>query len=241
MSIRKGLVAAASAFCILTLSSYAMAGEFYVSGQVGASIQANDSEPYGNNIAVDSDFPGSFESETGVVGGLGLGYMFSEQFRVEGRIAYRTADIDDTNIGTGARAGQEYILDGSIDTTTFTVEALYDFTNSTSFTPYVKAGAGIAYNEYSARLGGAGIAAFDAYDGNADGYYDNYADGDSTELTWNVGTGLSYAITEKLSLYTEYQYSYFGDVSTGQDAFTDGFEIEDISSHEVSIGMRLSF
>lgn len=240
MSIKKGLIGAASVLCVMALSSFAVAGDFYLSGQVGGSFQANDSGAYGNNIAVDPDFPGSFEADTGVVGAIGVGYTINEQFRVEGRIGYRNSDINDSQIGTGARAGEEYILDGSIESTTFTIEAFYDFTNSSPITPYIKAGVGVAYNEYSARLGGAGVAVFDAFDGTIDGYYDNYADGDSTEFTWNIGAGATYAVTERLSIFTEYQYGFFGDVNTGQDAFTDGFEIEDIASHEISIGLRFS-
>lgn len=156
-------------------------------------------------------------------------------------MGYREGSFNDAQTGTGARAGEEYILNGDIKTTTLTVEGFYDFPNASKFTPYVKAGLGVANNDYSARLGGAGVAAFDAFDGAADGYYDNYSDGDSTEFSWNVGVGGSYAISKKTAIYGEYQYANFGDVKTGQDSFTDGFKIDDISSHELALGVRVNF
>lgn len=225
----------------LATPSLVLAEGFYATAQLGTSQQANDSTPYGNNIAVDADFPAEFDAGDGTVGVVGLGYQFNERMRIEGRIGYRDSDFNDRKVGTGERAGEEYILDGSLKSTTLTIEGFYDFPNSSPFTPYVKAGLGVSDNRYAARLGGAGVAAFDAIDGVADGYYDNYADDDSTEFTWNVGVGGSYAVTKQTSIYGEYQYASFGDVKTGQDSFTDGFEIDDASSHEVALGVRVKF
>ena len=210
----------------------------YVTGQIGYSLQASDSEAIGQNIAVDSDFPAEFDAGDGVVGGIGLGYKFDENFRIEGRFSYREGSFTETEFGTGGRDGEEYILDGDIHSTTLTVEGFYDFPNATAFTPYIKVGVGISDNSYSARLGGQGAAGFDPFDGAVDGYYDAYADGDSTQFSWNVGFGGNYNISQKFSLYGEYQYATFGDINTGQDAFTDGFKIDDIASHEVIIGLR---
>ncbi|XQF93963.1 hypothetical protein ACOBV9_21315 (plasmid) [Pseudoalteromonas espejiana] len=54
---------------------------------------------------------------------------------------------------------------GDLKTTTYTIEGFYDFDNNTAFTPYIKAGLGVADNSYySAKLGGQGISAFDAFD-----------------------------------------------------------------------------
>jgi outer membrane autotransporter protein len=108
-------------------------------------------------------------------------------------------------------------------------------------TPYVKVGLGVAFNKYSARLGGAGVAAFDPFDGKADGYYDNYDDGDSSELAWNLGAGVSYELSKRFSVYGEYQYASFGSVSSGQDSFTDGFQIDSSTASEFVLGTRISF
>lgn len=214
---------------------------FYVTAQAGHGQQAGDSEPFGNNIAADADFPGAFGAGDGAVGGLGVGYILDDHFRIEGRIGYRDHSFNERKIGTGERVGEEYVLNGSTESTSFSVEGFYDLSNGSALTPYVKAGVGVSANSYAARLGGAGVAAFDPFDGTADGYYDNYEDGDSTKLAWNVGFGSYADVTERLSVYTEYQFMSLGDAETGQDSFTDGFKIEGNSGHEVMLGLRVQF
>lgn len=232
---------ATAAIIALALPSATLAEGFYGSAQAGYSSQAEDSAPYGNNIAVDNDFPGAFDNDGSAVGAIGLGYRFNDNLRLEGRLGYRSSDFNDTHYGTGARNGEEYTLNGDISSTTFTIEGFYDFPNSTAFTPYVKAGIGVSRNKYSAKLGGAGVAAFDAFDGTTDGYYDNYADGKSTEFSWNVGFGGSYEMSKTTTLFAEYQYAQFGNVQTGQDSFTDGFKVDDAAAHEVMMGLRINF
>ena len=221
--------------------SFAQMEGFYGTAHLGASQQLNDSSAYGNNIAVDSDFPGKFDAGDGTVGGFGIGYKFNNQFRVEGRMSYHDSSFNSQQFGTGARDGEEYILKGKVENTSYTIEGFYDFANDSAFTPYIKAGIGISDNSYSAKLGGAGVAAFDAFDGSVDGYYDNYADGDSTEFSWNAGVGVNYQISERASVYGEYQYASFGDAKTGQDSFTDGFKIDDLATNEFVLGVRVNF
>ncbi|MBE1275229.1 outer membrane protein [Enterovibrio baiacu] len=238
-----------AAFATTFLSGLASAEGFYITGLVGKSYQATDSEPYGNNIAQDADFPGKFDAGDGTVSTLGLGYVINEQFRIETRLGYREGKFNSQRIGTGARTGEEYVLNGKLKSTTLTVEGFYDVDTGTAFTPYIKAGVGVARNEYSARLGGAGVQGFfDQLDGAVDGYYDDYADETSTEFTWNLGVGASYAITDQLSLIGEYQYISLGDAGTGVDSLdfgsgetNDGFRIDEATAHEVQLGLRYHF
>lgn len=234
-----------SAVFAATVTGLGLAGAghaegFYGTGMLGYSAQASDSKPYGNNIAADPDFPGAFDSGDGGVAALGVGYDFGNNFRLEGRLGYHQGDFNSTRYGTGARAGAEYVLDGKIESTTLTVEGFYDFPTNSTIKPYVKAGLGVARNSYSARLGGSGVAGFDAFDGTVDGYYDAYDDQTSTEFSWNVGVGASVLLNDKVTLFAEYQYVSFGDASTGQDAFTDGFRA-DAAAHEILIGVRARF
>lgn len=222
------------------LAGAANADGFYGTGMLGLSVQSSDSNPYGNNIAVDPDFPADFSTGDGVVGAVGLGYDFGNNFRIESRLGFHRGEFSSLAFGTGARAGSDYVLDGEIESTTLTVEGFYDIPANTAITPYLKAGIGAARNDYSARLGGTGVAAFDAFDGVADGYYDGYADRDSTEFTWNVGFGASMPVSDRLTVFGEYQYVSLGDASTGQDAFTDGFRV-DADAHEFMIGLRAEF
>ncbi|WP_283132443.1 outer membrane protein [Enterovibrio norvegicus] len=238
-----------AAFATTFLSGLASAEGLYVKGLVGKSYQATDSESYGNNIAQDADFPGKFGAGDGTVSTLGLGYVINEQFRIETRLGYREGTFNSQRVGSGARTGEEYVLNGKLKSTTLTVEGFYDVDTGTAFTPYIKAGVGVARNEYSARLGGAGVQGFfDQLDGTVDGYYDDYADETSTEFTWNIGLGASYAITDQLSLIGEYQYISLGDAGTDVDSLdfgsgetNDGFRIDDATAHEVQVGLRYHF
>lgn len=151
---------AASTLCIPVT---AMADGWYGSAMLGYSQQVSESEPFGSNIAVDPDFPAEFDSGDGGLGAVGIGYIFNESFRVEGRLGVRRGEFRDTEFGTGERAGEEYIMDDDVEATTFNLDGFYDIRTSTKLTPYLKAGLGLSRNEYSARLGGAGVAEFDSF------------------------------------------------------------------------------
>ena len=232
------LLAAASALCIPVT---AMADGWYGSAMLGYSQQVLESEPFGSNIAVDPDFPAEFDSGDGGLGFIGVGYRFDERLRVEGRLGFRRGEFRDTEFGTGERAGEEYILDGDIEATTLSLDGFYDIRTNTILTPYLKVGLGLSRNEYSARLGGAGVAEFDPFDGTVDGFYDSYADQTSTNLSWNVGFGGSVSLSEKITLFAEYQYISLGDAETDPDDFTDGFRIDNAAAHEAMLGIRLTF
>jgi opacity protein-like surface antigen len=208
---------------------------------IGKSFQAQDAEPYGNNLGVDTTFPNEFDSGDGMVGTVGVGYSVNDQIRVEGRLSYREADFNSRELGMGERDGEEFILNGDIKSTALTIEGFYDIPTGTVIKPYVKAGIGASRNSYSARLGGTGVSDFDPVDGVTDGYYDGYADTTSTEFTWNVGIGASYAINEQMSIIGEYQYVSLGEAKTGQDSFTDGFKVDKAAAHEVQLGLQYQF
>lgn len=218
--------------------------QFYFSALAGYSEQITDSSPYGNNIAKDDTFPSAFDAGDGAVYSIGIGYKFTPAIRFEARLATREGSFTETQDGTGSRAGDNYVLDGEIETTTLTFEAFYDFHNDTIFTPYIKAGVGVADNSYSARLGGPGIDAladlgFINLDSN--GYYSEYNEDDSTEFTWNIGAGVAMDINDRVAVYAEYQYADFGDVATTQDAFTDGFRIDGATANEFLLGLTVTF
>lgn len=232
-----------SAVVLVSCSSVAStthADGLYGSVLLGWSSEATDAKPYGNNVAVDPDFPGSFDAGDGGIGAIGLGYNINDRVRVEGRLTRNRSEFNSQKFGTGARAGEEYILDGNMKSMALTVDVFYDFPTSLPISPYIKAGVGVARNKYSARLGGAGVAAFDEFDGAVDGFYDAYPDQSSTEFAWNVGFGASYQLNDTVDLFGEYQYMSLGDGQTGQDEFTDGFGVSS-GVHAVMLALRTRF
>ena len=62
-----------------------------------------------------------------------------------------------------------------------------------------------------------------------------------TEFTWNIGFGGSYEINDQFNIVAEYQFISLGDVQTGQDAFTDGCQIDGATAHEVGVGVKYNF
>ena len=230
-----------SVLATVVISGASQAEGLYGVVMAGKSIQAQDSQPYGSNLAVDATFPKEFSTGDGNVGTLGLGYVIDKHFRIEARLARRNADFNSRELGMGEREGEEFILNGEIKSTTLSIEGFYDIQSDSAFKPYIKAGVGAARNSYSARLGGTGVADFDPFDGKVDGYYDNYADETSTEFSWNIGAGFRVAINESINFIAEYQYVVLGDASTGQDAFTDGFHIDNAAAHEVQLGLQFNF
>jgi len=241
MNISRVLTAISIAATLFVTPGTTSAQGLYGTALLGWSSQAEDSEPYGNNLAIDPTFPSTFDSGDGAMGGLGLGYRFNDQLRIEARVGARRGKFNSGESGAGERAGEEFVLNGSVKSRTLTVELFYDFPTGSMFRPYVKAGVGVSRNKYSARLGGSGVAGFfDSLDGTVDGFYDDYADQSSSEFSWTIGFGASKEISDSINLIAEYQYISLGDSSTAQDDFTDGFRV-DAAAHELLIGVHFGF
>lgn len=183
---------------------------FYVSGNIGLAM-ANDSE------LTDSTVPGTTvdtEFDSGLSFGAALGYDF-KPFRVEGEISYQQNDID--NIGAGdvffEPTGDAVVL-------SFLMNGYYDFINSSAFTPYVSAGLGVAQIEFN----NLNISAL-GFSGSND---------EDTVFAYQVGVGVGYAITEKVTI--DLKYRYFGTADSEYDTIEAEF-----ASHNVLFGIRVNF
>lgn len=160
---------------------------------------------------------------------------------MESRVSFRDSDFSETKFGTGLRNGEEYQVVGKLENTTISLELLYDFITESNVRPYIKAGIGYSDNEFSAKLGGAGVSAFDAFDGVADGFYDLYATQSDNSFGWNVGLGAQYMFNKTTKMFIEYQCLSAGDSSTGQDSFTDGFTLNNSGLNEIFVGISYNF
>jgi len=183
---------------------------FYVGGNIGFA-KADDSE------LTDSTVPGitvDTEFDSGLSFGAALGYDFNN-FRVEGEISYQQNDID--NIGA---EGVYFDATGDAVALSFLINGYYDFINSSAFTPYVSAGLGVAQIEFNnlniSRLG---------FSGSSD---------EDTVFAYQIGAGVGYAITEKVTI--DLKYRYFGTADSEYDTTEAEF-----ASHNVLIGIRLNF
>ena len=117
----------------------------------------------------------SSELETGFSFGAAVGYAFSNNFRVEGELAYQL-----NNSSTSYLAQS---IDTNIHTLAGLINGYYDFKNSSDFTPYISAGIGVGgiINEFANDLGAA--------------------------FAYQVGAGVDYSITDKITLGVKYRYT----------------------------------
>jgi opacity protein-like surface antigen len=182
----------------------------YVSGNLGFAM-ASDSD------LTDSTVPGitvNTEFDTGLAFGAALGYNFS-RFRVEGEISYQKNDVD--KIGA-----QGVFLDATGDARalSFLINGYYDFKNRSAFTPYISAGLGFAQVEFNdLDISGLGFS------GSSD---------EDTVFAYQIGIGVGYAVTEKVTIDVKYRYF------DTEDSEYDTTEAE-FTSNNFLFGVRVYF
>ena len=182
----------------------------YVSGYFGFAM-ASDSD------LTDSTVPGvtvNTEFDTGPALGAALGYDFNK-FRVEGEISYQKNDV--SQIGS-----QGVLLNntGKVTAFSFLINGYYDFINKSAFTPYISAGLGFAQVEFNdLDISGLGFS------GSND---------EDTVFAYQVGIGLGYAVTEKITI--DVRYRYIGTEDSEYDTTKAEF-----ASNNLLFGVRVSF
>ena len=165
---------------------------------------------------VDVSFPGtgSFTGElsydTGFTVGGAVGYIM-EKFRVEGELSYLTSDIDSISA-----FGFSESLDGDISALTFLVNGYIDFATGGPLTPYITAG--IGYSNLEADI-----------EGTSD---------DDNLFTYQLGVGVGYAMSERVTLDLRYRYLGFEDYEYSEPG--ESLSIE-ASSHNITAGLRIAF
>lgn len=180
---------------------------FYVGGSLGMAA-LNDSD------WTDSELPGvviEVESDTGFAGHAFGGYAFENGIRLEGEIGGQFNDLNKATF-----QGNSIELDGDIEIFSFMVNGYFDFLNSSRFTPFVTAGIGSAQ------------VYLNDFNGSSEDY-------DDVVAAFQVGAGVGYALTEKVTLDCKYRYFLTSDPEL--DATTK----VTVSSHNLYFGARVSF
>ena len=98
----------------------------------------------------------------------------------------------------------------------------WDFYNDSAFTPFLTAGLGMAQAEVNdfERIGSRVV---------------EYTE-DDTVFAWNVGAGVSYAVSDMFDIELKYRYLMVADLE-----FEEGREVDGPNSHNISLGMRYNF
>lgn len=168
---------------------------------------------------------GYSHNQNTVGGGLFVGYDFypKNQIPLRAEIEYairsdmsrkESLDILGVNVDVDARFGLQTLM----------ANFYFDIHNSTAFTPYLGAGAGLAFvsSHYEVSALGASVS----------------RDNRNTVFAWNVGAGCSYAFNENISADLGYRFIGMGESSSsffGDNVSTIG------NAHEFSLGLRFTF
>lgn len=181
----------------------AVADDTYISGAIGLIDPANDTIA---NSATTFD--------NGTMGALAIGMGLWDDWRLEGEISRRAAEVDRVGGNAGSGEGLATSLMGNL---------IYDIKTDTGLTPYLGAGLGVSLGE----LNGAR-----SYNGAA------IDDSDVVPALQGIA-GVSYAIDDSLSLFADYRYFLANsiDVSTNT-AVSSSY---DFKAQSVMIGLRYAF
>lgn len=182
-------------------------------------------------------------------GALAVGYNFAPRHSIPVRAELEYALFSEAK-GKGSHA--EYDM-GTLDVYglkqkhqihTLFVNAYYDITNETVFTPYIGAGVGMAFVRTKAE------ANFNDY-GTGDDWSLSGSSSrkTNTNFAWNIGAGVSWELNQQVSLDLGYRFAGLGKVKSnsatlhapdGQQADIKA-ETKNLYMHQVALGVRFSF
>jgi len=208
--MKKALLLSSLIFVFLTTVAFSAEGT-YVSGNIGAvfipDYNLTDTTSPGTEIEL--------EASSGTAFGIAVGHDYGNNIRAEAELAYQKNDFDKAVLNNA------YIpVSGDISSFAVLLNGYYDFPSESIFTPFI--GAGI------------GFAQIDVSNFNAEGSGIPNESTDDTVFAYQVGVGVGYAFSEKITI--DVKYRFFG---TSDPTFNTN-EAE-YGSHNISLGLRVGF
>lgn len=222
-------------------------GGWYLRGHIGMTNQALDNldtDLYRDPYIVGHGWNDAGNFDSSPLFGGGIGYQFNEWFRADvtaeyrGKSDFRAVDwVDTTWNNTGL-----YTNDYSAQKSEWLImaNAYADLGTYGGITPYVGAGIGASRNTISGfrdvnnLMGGAAWASEDS----------------QWNLAWALHAGLGIAVTDRATIDLGYSFVSLGDARTGPlvndipahwNIPNDGFKFNDLTSHDLKVGIRYSF
>jgi opacity protein-like surface antigen len=190
------------------------------------------------------DVPGTsvdhvgFAWDSGMFASLGLGYKINDWFRadVTGEYRGKTSLHGSDSVTFNGGAGVDN-YSGTKSEWVFLANAYFDLGTWWCVTPYIGAGVGMA----DIMIKGFRDDGFNNF-----GISTAYAeDGSKWNFAWAVHAGLTYKVTQAMSIDLGYRYLNMGTGTTGatrafDNSFTNGgpFTFKNIDSHDFKIGVR---
>jgi len=195
-------------FILFASTSFVSAKGPYIGGKFGMGIISDSDMTCG----ISYDHTHNINIDNGEAFSISAGYVFNKNFRLEGEIPYQKNDL--LNVTLGKKGKQKADINGNVKSLAFLANGYYDFANRTKFTPFVTAGIGVSRIEFN------------------DKDYDVTMK--DTVFAYQVGAGVSYAMTENVSL--DGTYRYFGTSDPRELGVSMNY-----SSHNVYLGARYNF
>ncbi|WP_419177093.1 outer membrane protein [Desulfosediminicola sp.] len=221
--MRKKILAVCFLVSFMCFCSIAQAGQLYTSGHLGVTF-ANDADvPWGSERARPGDPEFTNELDAGYGFLAAVGYDFDGP-RVEVELGYQKNSFDEFGWPGEPATIRET---GDLSVLSMMVNGYYDFHNPSNFTPYLTAGLGFAYVEWT------DFAIPDT------GWIEEYNFYD-TVFAYQFGAGVEYAINEALAVDLRYRYLGTGDIDVTAPPYWGSTEAE-FSSHNIYLGLRYFF
>lgn len=185
----------------------------------GGGMYVHDADNEFDDFTIETSY------DIGYSVGLSLGYDLG-QFRIEGEISSRAADIDEGS-ANGIFTGLGDI-DGDVYAVAGMVNAYYDFDFGSPWRPYVGGGVGgaiVGFGKLDGELGGAAFRFAD--------------DDDDLVFAFQAAVGIGYHFNDNFALYGGYRF--FGTTPAQiSDVGNNNLETE-FYSHSAELGIRYTF
>jgi len=189
--------------------------QMYIAGNLGIAMQRDAK-------ATDATEPGmvvkfGFDNDIALSGAVGTRM---DSLRMEAELSYQKNDLDTVGI-TGITVDAATLgVSGKTKALTGLVNVYYDFDTGSPFRPYITGGLGFSRADINARI---------SFEDEQE-----VLDEDDTGFAFQLGAGIGYEVTENVTLDLRYRYFSIPDLKF------DNIET-DLSSHNITAGIRISF
>ena len=215
--MNKTLLLAGVAACLFSANANATELKQYVSGKLTYSDVSHDIKVSGEDE--DYVYSGKMDFSDNVWGGSFAYGVKANDVRAELEVNLKQ-DAEKKVSGLD-EDGDAYSQKLTVENQSVMLNAYYDINTGSKLTPYVGGGIGIAHLKGSIK---------------EDGLTESKS---KTNFAWQIGAGVSYALTDNVAIDAGYRYTDAGDVKiTDEDGISGKFESK---SHEFLLGARYAF
>ncbi|MES2906146.1 MAG: outer membrane beta-barrel protein [Pseudomonadota bacterium] len=218
-------------------------GGWYLRGDVGVGIEDYDGVniTFGTPPSVDFTRIQKSMNDKPIIG-AGLGYQWNDFLRFDGTVDYRAANSFSFTLADDVAAPNQgfNIYNGNHSAIVGLLNAYYDVGNFWGVLPFIGAGIGYGYHQ---------VTGFhDVGAGESAGGFGIAEPQSSGDLAWALHAGMDYEVNQNLKLEMSYRYLDQGTINLGDvtcfnspGCTSDNFEMRDLASHDLRVGMRWTF